>query len=54
MDSAKNGKWIIPVKKFGMVRVKYYINVHEVDILLCLKEEKYKKIILLFKSSKCW
>ena len=21
MDSAKNGKWIIPFKKFGMVRV---------------------------------
>ena len=23
MDSAKNVKWIIPFKKFGMVRVKY-------------------------------
>ena len=23
MDSAKNGRWIIPFKKFGMVRVNY-------------------------------
>ena len=27
MGSAKNGSWIIPFKKFGMVRVKdYYIK----------------------------
>ena len=23
MDSAKNCRWIIPFKKFGMIRVKY-------------------------------
>ena len=25
MDSAKNGRWIIPFKKFGMVRVNMLI-----------------------------
>ena len=26
MDSAKNGKWIIPFKKFGMFRMKLNIG----------------------------
>ena len=26
MDRAENGRWIIPSKKFGMVRVKLALN----------------------------
>ena len=38
MDSAENGRWIIPFKKFGMIRVKLVL-----DCAQCYLEEQRKK-----------
>ena len=42
MDNAKNVRWLIPFKKFGMVRVEkrarrmvYYYNVNYALLTLC-------------------
>ena len=32
MDSAKNVRWIIPFKKFGMVRVKNVSNMNVIHV----------------------
>ena len=41
MDSAKNGRWIIPFKKFGMVRVKCYFVCIKTQVFLIMTVEIY-------------
>ena len=45
MDSAKNGRWIIPFKKFSMVRVKVYKA-----IKFCERKSKSKEMCCINSS----
>ena len=53
MESAKNVRWIIPFKEFGMVRVKYFDinNIPPINIIVSFKIKIKNKNHPLYKFS---